>query len=144
MSNDYEQADMPVNIVIDGAKFSSLEEFYDEMDNLLTRDLTWKTGHNLDAFNDLLRGGFGVHEYGQRLNIKWINFSKSKRDFGYEATVRYYEHCLEICHPTSKQIIEKKLADAKNNVGPTLLDIIVEIILDTDNSGHFCSLVTEE
>ena len=23
----------------------------------ITRDLNWKTGHNLDAFNDLLRGG---------------------------------------------------------------------------------------
>ncbi len=37
-----------------------MEGFYDEIDRVLTKDLDWKTGHNLNALNDLLRGGFGV------------------------------------------------------------------------------------
>ena len=50
------------NIVIDGDKFSDLEGFYSEIDKLLTKDLEWKTGHNMNAFNDLLRGGFVLPE----------------------------------------------------------------------------------
>ena len=69
-------------IVIDGNNFSDIEGFYCEMDKLLTRDLTWKTGHNLNAFNDLLRGGFGFHEYGEKLSITWINAGKSRADLG--------------------------------------------------------------
>jgi len=61
-------------IVIDGNKFDDIEGFYYEMDSLLTKDLNWKTGHNFDAFNDLLRGGFGVHEYGEPILLSWINF----------------------------------------------------------------------
>jgi hypothetical protein len=47
-------------IYINGNNFSGMEGFYDEIDRVLTKDLDWKTGHNLNALNDLLRGGFGV------------------------------------------------------------------------------------
>ena len=69
-------------IIIDGKNFNNLEGFYNEIDKKLTKNLKWKTGHNLNAFNDLLRGGFGVHEYGEPLLIRWINFSKSKNELG--------------------------------------------------------------
>ena len=92
-------------IIIDGNNFSNEEEFYCEIDKLLTKDLGWKTGHNLDAFNDLLRGGFGVHEPGEELNITWINAAKSR-----------------------------------NELGEELFNTIVDIILDSDNSGHECKL----
>lgn len=128
--------------IIDGNNFNDLEGFYCEIDKLLTKDLPWKTGHNLDAFNDLLRGGFGVHEYGEQILLKWINFKKSKQDFGYGATIEHYEKMLEHCHPTNINHVEKFLQDAKNHRGATILDIIIEIILDSDNSGHDCILET--
>ena len=59
---------------IDGNNFSDLEGFYNEIDKILTKDLNWKTGHNLDAYNDLLRGGFGVHEYEEPIVLRWINY----------------------------------------------------------------------
>ncbi len=71
-------------LTINGHNFSDLETFYDEMDNVLTKDLDWKTGHNLNAFNDLLRGGFGVHEYEQPIKIVWVNFALSKSALGQE------------------------------------------------------------
>lgn len=40
--------------IIDGNNFSDLEGFYDEIDKILTKDLEWKTGYNLDAYNDFL------------------------------------------------------------------------------------------
>ncbi len=67
---------------IDGNNFSDKEGFYCEIDRILTINLTWKTGHNLDAYNDLLRGGFGAHEYGEPIVLRWLNFNKSKQELG--------------------------------------------------------------
>ncbi len=69
-------------ITIDGNNFSDLASFYDEIDRILTKDINWKTGHNLDAFNDLLRGGFGVYEYNEPVRMIWKDFEKSKLDLG--------------------------------------------------------------
>lgn len=66
-------------IIINGNNFYDLETFYDEVDRVLTKDLNWKTGHNLDAFNDLLRGGFGAYEYEEPIKIIWTNINKSKQ-----------------------------------------------------------------
>jgi RNAse (barnase) inhibitor barstar len=67
-------------IIINGKNFSTPDEFYDEVDLVLTKNLDWQTGHNLSAFNDLLSGGFGVHEYGEAITLIWKNSSKSKVD----------------------------------------------------------------
>lgn len=105
------------NIVIDGEKFSNLEGFFKETDRLLTKNLDWQTGHSMDAFNDLLRGGFGAHEYGEPLHIKWIHFAKSRQDFGYNATRDYYQNMLKKCHPMNRKYVEQKLQDAKDLKG---------------------------
>lgn len=73
---------MTKEIIIDGDKFATLSEFYDEVENKLTKGLDWKIGRNLDAFNDVLTGGFGVHDYEEPIQIKWINSVKSKKDLG--------------------------------------------------------------
>ena len=70
--------------IINGDNFSDIETFYDEIDNVLTKNLDWKTGHNLNAFNDLLRGGFGIYECGEPVKIVWTNFSKSRQLLGQE------------------------------------------------------------
>jgi RNAse (barnase) inhibitor barstar len=126
-------------IIIDGQNFDDLAGFYDEVERVLTKDLSWHIGRNLDAFNDVLRGGFGIHEYGEPISIKWIHYAKSRRDFGYPATVQYYEEILKRCHTSNVDHLQKKLQNAKNQSGQTLLDRIVEIILDMDDSGHDCT-----
>lgn len=131
-------------IIIDGSKFSNLEEFYDEMERILTKNLTWRVGRNLDAFNDLLRGGFGVHEYGEALAIKWLHADKSRCDLGYEATVNHWEKVLTKCHPSNIPYIQEKLDMAKSHKGDTLFDIIIKIILDSEDSGHYCTLELED
>jgi RNAse (barnase) inhibitor barstar len=73
---------MTKEIIIDGGNFATLSEFYDEVENKLTKGLDWKIGRNLDAFNDVLTGGFGVHDYEEPIRIKWINSVKSKKDLG--------------------------------------------------------------
>lgn len=55
---------------IDGRHFFTMAGFYDEIESVFTCGLDWKSGRNLNAFNDILRGGFGRHEYGQPIHIK--------------------------------------------------------------------------
>ena len=83
----------------------SYEEASQIVDQVFICGLDWKIGRNLNAFNDILRGGFGRHEYGQPIHIQWLAYEKSVR-----------------------------------NLGKETMDTIVEIILDTDHSGHDCSL----
>ena len=80
--------------ILDGNNFSNMEGFYCEIDKLLTKNLQWKTGHNLNAFNDLLRGGFNAHEYNEPIAIRWINYGKSKKDLGDEMVLILLEIML--------------------------------------------------
>ena len=73
---------MTKEIVIDGNNFGTILEFYDEVENKFTKGLDCKIGRNLNAFNDVLTGGFGVHEYEEQIKIKWINADKSKTELG--------------------------------------------------------------
>jgi RNAse (barnase) inhibitor barstar len=69
-------------IVIHGDKISDLETFYVEVDKAITKNLDWKTGHNLDSFHSLLRGGNGVYEYEEPIRLVWTNFSHSSKALG--------------------------------------------------------------
>lgn len=73
---------MRKEFVIDGNSFDSLNGFYDEVEAVFTSKLNWKIGRNLDAFNDILRGGFGRHEDNEPILIRWINYRKSELDLG--------------------------------------------------------------
>ena len=95
-------------ILIDGNTFSTKDEFYTEMERLLTRKLDWKTGHNLDALADLLRGGFGFHEYGEKIEALWNNSDKSKNDLGED----FFNIVLEIMNDDDSNC-ELKLIDLR-------------------------------
>lgn len=83
-------------IIINGENFSELATFYLETDKVLSKNLEWQTGHNLDAFSDLLEGGFGVHGYKEPIKLIWKDFSKSRLDLGKklaeELVLRIEEH----------------------------------------------------
>ena len=60
---------------IDGANFSTLDEFYDEITRVVIPDMYW--GRNLDAFDDILSGGFGTPEEG--FTLRWTNHKLSRQ-----------------------------------------------------------------
>jgi RNAse (barnase) inhibitor barstar len=109
---------------IDGLDFATLEEFYIVVSRILIPGAEW--GHNLDAFNDILRGGFGTPEGG--FILRWKNSTVSRERLGYEETVRQLEHRLTRCHATNRQSVGKDLERAQQGVGPTVFDWLVEII----------------
>ncbi len=64
--------------IINGNKFRGENSFYNLVEKLFIRGLSYKTGRSLDAFEDILFGGFGMHETDEKIIVKWINFKKSE------------------------------------------------------------------
>ena len=83
---------------IDGRYFSDMDGFYDEVEQVFTSVLDRRIGRNLNAFNDILRGGFGRHEYGNPIHIKWLSYEKSVRDLGKETMDTIVEIILDADH----------------------------------------------
>nr|WP_315476027.1 barstar family protein [uncultured Undibacterium sp.] len=111
-------------IRIDGLQFSTLEGFFQHFSERALDGSTW--GHNLDAFNDVLRGGFGTPEDG--FVIEWLNHVISKQRLGYPETVRQLELRLGRCHPSNVAHIDEHLAAARREEGSTVFDWLLEII----------------
>ena len=103
---------------IDGAEFTSLDEFYVHVSVRLIPNVDW--GRNLDAFNDILRGGFGTPEDG--FVLCWHSHEISKRKLGYRETVRQLQRRAERCHPSNRIAVEAQLAAALEGKGPTVFD----------------------
>jgi len=122
---------MKQTFAIDGSRFSTLEGFYDEVGRVLIPGGAW--GRNLDAFNDILRGGFGTPAEG--FVIRWENSQASREKLGYLETLRQLRSRLEKCHPSNREAVTANLKDAENGIGPTVFDWLVEIIQDHGAGG---------
>lgn len=118
--------------IIDGSDFDDEDGFRQYVHDILCpqlfKDASLRPGLNLDSFNDILRGGFGVFEHEEPIRLTWKNIEKSKADFGYDAAVKYYERIKLRAHPSNLEKIDSYIAEAKRHEGPTLFDLIVGII----------------
>ena len=109
---------------IDGYEFETLEGFYDEVSRIMIPGASW--GRNLDAFNDILRGGFGTPQEG--FLLRWKNHRVSMDRLGHTETVRQLELRLERCHPTNRRQVASELKRARKAKGPTAFDWLIEIL----------------
>jgi RNAse (barnase) inhibitor barstar len=123
---------MTETYIIDGNRFASLSEFYEEISQSINPNTGW--GHNLDAFNDILRGGFGTPDDG--FDIVWKNSSVSKLKLGYEETIRVLQKRLTTCHSSNRKHVMDELEKARQSQGPTVFDWVVEVILDHGEGGQ--------
>jgi len=110
--------------IIDGAKFKNFEEFTICFSKTVLVNHKWRG--SLDAFNDILYGGFGTPESG--FKIRWVNASKSKLNLGKTETIIWYTETLKTCHPTNQQRLREKLKEMEKGNGETLFDWIIDII----------------
>lgn len=109
---------------IDGTDFASLEGFYDAISKKLIPSAVW--GRNLDAFNDILRGGFRTPREGFVLH--WKNSGLSRERLGYSETIRQLQSRLAKCHSDNRGRVAEELARAGAHEGKTVFDWLVEII----------------
>ena len=92
--------------------------------SMLLSDYEWR--ENLDAFNDILRGGFGTPEDG--FVLRWLNSEQSRQALGWPETISYLERKLTRCHPTNRELVRADIESAKRGEGQTLFELLVEII----------------
>jgi RNAse (barnase) inhibitor barstar len=109
---------------LDGSRIATLEDFYDEVSRVLIPGSAW--GRNLDAFNDILRGGFGTPQAG--FVLRWMDHRLSRTRLSYAETVRQLERRLERCHPSNRQAVLNDLGRAAREEGSTVFDWLLEII----------------
>ncbi|HET9305118.1 MAG TPA: barstar family protein [Candidatus Sulfotelmatobacter sp.] len=117
---------------IDGSRFSTVEGFYYQVTRAL--GLPSQCGSNLDAFEDVLQGGFGTPEEG--FVIRWKDYEISKRRLGYSETTRQLAMRLEKCDATARDEVSKRLELARLGQGPRAFDWLVEIIRDHGPGGR--------
>ena len=115
---------MASEYVLDGAAITSLEGFYEQVSSAIIPGVGW--GRNLDAFNDILHGGFGTPDGG--FTIRWMNSDLSRAHLGHAETVWQLEQRLDCCHPSNRATLQHDLEQARAARGPTVFDWVVEII----------------
>ena len=115
---------MAKEYVLEGEKVTSLEAFYQQISDRLIPGADW--GRNLDAFNDILRGGFGTPEEG--FVLRWTQSDTSRENLGYAETVRQLQKRLERCHLTNRGSVRAALNQAQQGAGATVFDWLVDII----------------
>jgi RNAse (barnase) inhibitor barstar len=109
---------------IDGQCFDDLDGFFEHVGERLIPGASW--GRNLDAFNDILRGGFGTPVEG--FILRWANASASREHLGFDETGRYLERKRTRCHASNVPAVKADLAAARRGQGQTLFGLIVEIV----------------
>ena len=110
--------------IVDGEKFSTLAEAATVFSSSLGFVSPWN--ENLDAFNDMLHGGFGTPDEG--FVLIWRHSDLSRERLGFIETLRWLEEHIKSCHPSNVQTFKQRIAAAKENEGETLFDKLVEII----------------
>ena len=91
-------------IFIDGRDIHALNDFFNQVEQKLTSKTDFKIGRYLNAFNDLLWGGFGIHEYVEPLHIVWIFAKKSRQALGN----KYFNKIISIIenHESNNKYLE--------------------------------------
>lgn len=113
-----------VHYEIDGNEFETLEGFFAEISRVLIPGASW--GRDLDAFNDVLWGGFGTPSEG--FTLRWKNHDVSRGRLGYSETLRQLESRAAYCHPSNSAQVRGDLERARSHIGPTAFDWLLEIL----------------
>jgi RNAse (barnase) inhibitor barstar len=112
---------------IDGARFDDLDGFFEEISRELVPGSEW--GKNLDAFNDILRGGFGTPP--RPWVLRWLGAGRSRERLGQEETLRWLQGKLARCNPEDAEAVRAVRADIaamEGGDGETLFVKLVEIV----------------
>ncbi len=118
-------------ITIDGTGFTDLEGFFDHFQHRALLGTEWC--HNLDAFNDVLRGGFGTPEGG--FVLVWQHHALSRQRLGYAETARQLQRTLATCDSHNVASVRTDIAEALSNKGSTVYDWLLDIIREHGPGG---------
>lgn len=121
---------MVKQLEIEGNSINDIASFYEEITRVFMVGESWRIGQNLDAFNDLLYGGYGALQGAQSVELLWHNMDHSRKALGYQTTRAYYLDKLRPGSPYSKKLFAEKLEALENGRGETYFDSIMAILAD--------------
>ncbi|MFD0343167.1 barstar family protein [Streptomyces sp. NPDC127117] len=124
---------MTVTYVIEGSRVTGLEQFWKVIGEAVNGPDGY-FGRNLDALADCLGGGMGTPDDDDFV-FEWRDHASSARALGHAETARYLRQILSRAHPTNRPAMGKRLDEALAGRGPTLFDLIVEILADGADRG---------
>ncbi|MFD7493903.1 barstar family protein [Streptomyces sp. NPDC059832] len=117
---------MTVTYVIDGSRVTGLEQFWEVIGEAVNGPGGY-FGRNLDALADCLSGGMGAPDDGDFV-FEWRDHASSAQALGHEETARWLRQILTRAHPTNRASVQERLDEALAGRGPTLFELIVEIL----------------
>ena len=115
-------------LVLDGHRIHDIPSFYEEVNRVFMQGVDFRLGSSLDAFNDMLYGGYGAIRGNEPIRLRWLNFDKNKEDLGVEATMAFYRAKLEQPDVFDPAWARRKLDALERGQGQTYMDILLEII----------------
>ncbi|GAB3793809.1 hypothetical protein GCM10028819_06060 [Spirosoma humi] len=121
---------MVKQIQIDGSAINDIASFYEEVNRVFMAAESWQIGPSLDAFNDLLFGGYGTLQGAQSVELVWHHMDHSRQALGYETTRTYYLDKLKPGSPYNKKLFEEKLEALESGRGETYFDTVLSIIAE--------------
>lgn len=125
-------------IFIQGRNIVDIPSFYREINRVFMKDEDWELGESLDAFNDLLYGGFGAMKGHSNMQLIWLNAERCSKALGYNITKEYYLNKLMPGSIFNKDFHRQKLDELEAGIGQTYFQIIVGIISDHPNIQLVC------
>ena len=120
--------DVIKELVLDGSRFNDIPSFYEEVNRVFMEDADFKLGISLDAFNDMLYGGYGAIRGNEPVRLRWLDLEKSRGDLGVDATIAFYKAKLEQPEKFNPTWSRRKLEELERGEGQTYFDILLEII----------------
>ncbi|MFB3891681.1 MAG: barnase inhibitor [Phycisphaerae bacterium] len=130
-----------VSLVLDGRNLCDFSGFCAEFNGAVTATMNATWHGNLDAFNDFLYGPYNDCTGSMTPGIPiWRNSHLSRVNLGHQAMVQWLERTLETCHQSNRVHAATRLEAARSGLGPTLFDMLVEII---PNNSEYVELRLE-
>jgi hypothetical protein len=108
------------------------KSFSTEVSRVVIPAATW--ARNLDAFDDILLGGFGTPRGG--FVIVWKSSDLSRKRLGHRETARQLRRRLRRCHPSNWLSVARQSLAASCGVGPTVFHWLVQIIRRHGSGGE--------
>jgi RNAse (barnase) inhibitor barstar len=121
---------MHLKLEIKGKDIADIPSFYEEINRVFMEAEDWKLGNSLDAFSDLLYGGYGILKDYEEVEVVWTDSKISREALGVETTKEFYRNKLNPESPFDKPLIRRKLAELEEDNGQTYFEILLEIFAE--------------
>ena len=116
-----------------GQNVGNIPSFYAEINSVFMAGEDWALGQSLDAFHDMLCGGYGAITGREPIRIVWNGIEHSRIALGLETTRDFLRKKLHQPEIYNIELINSRLVELDCGTGKTYFELILEIIADHAN-----------